>query len=340
MKDKRCIWYLLMLTFLMVLISVTETRAMVTFSRPTQDGEPTQVFIDICILDVDEIDSANQSFTANIFFKTSWKDPRLAHKGKGKKRYPLNEVWHPEFQLVNQQRLWTTFSDYVEVDPDGTVMYRQRVWGQFSQKLGLKDFPFDQQVFTLRFVAAGYSVKEVEFVRAPERLSGIAETLSLADWEIVDWNVRPQEFVGTTGYFFTFTAERKSNYFIIKIILPLLLVVGMSWVVFWIDPIQSGAQINVAITTMLTLIAYRFAVGAELPKISYLTRMDVFILGSTLIVFSSLIEVVITSALAGQERLEQARRIDRWCRAYSSRLSCSFLLCIHSCSSDSDKDFL
>ena len=314
MKDKRCIWYLLMLTFLMVLISVTETRAMVTFSRPTQDGEPTQVFIDIYILDVDEIDSANQNFTANVFFKTSWKDPRLAHKGKGGKRYPLNEVWHPGFQLVNQQRLWTTFSNYVEVDPDGTVMYRQRVWGQFSQKLGLQDFPFDQQVFTIRLVATGYSVKEVEFVRAPERRSGIAETLSLADWEIVDWNVRPQEFAGTTGYVFTFSAKRESHYFIIKFILPLILVVTMSWLVFWIDPMQSGTQVNVAITAMLTLIAYRFAAGMELPRVSYLTRMDIFIMGSTLIIFSSLIEVVITSALANQERLEQARRIDTWCR--------------------------
>jgi len=202
----------------------------------------------------------------------------------------------------------------VEVDPDGTVIYRQRVWGQFSQKLGLKDFPFDQQVFTLRFVATGYSVKEVEFVRAPERLSGIAKTLSLADWKIVDWNVRPQKVVGTTGYVFTFTAERESNYFIIKIILPLLLVVAMSWVVFWIDPMQSGTQVSVAITAMLTLIAYRFAVGIELPKVSYLTRMDILIMGSTLIVFSSLIEVIITSALANQERLEQARRIDTWCR--------------------------
>jgi hypothetical protein len=52
----------------------------------------------------------------------------------------------------------------------------------------------------------------------------------------------------------------------VKVILPLILIVAMSWIVFWIDPEESGIQISVAITTMLTLIAYRFAVGADLPK--------------------------------------------------------------------------
>jgi hypothetical protein len=35
------------------------------------------------------------------------------------------------------------------------------------------------------------------------------------------------------------------------------MIVAMSWLVFWIDPKESGSQINVAITTMLTLIAVR-----------------------------------------------------------------------------------
>jgi len=86
----------------------------------------------------------------------------------------------------------------------------------------------------------------------------------------------------------------------------------MSWIVFWIDPKESGSQISVAITAMLTLIAYRFAVGSDLPKVSYLPRLDYFILGSTILVFASLLEVVITSSYARTGRLERARAIDRW----------------------------
>jgi hypothetical protein len=42
-----------------------------------------------------------------------------------------------------------------------------------------------------------------------------------------------------------------------------------------------------AATSMLTLIAYRFAVDSQLPALPYMTRLDAFILTSTLLVFFS-----------------------------------------------------
>jgi len=92
------------------------------------------------------------------------------------------------------------------------------------------------------------------------------------------------------------------------------MIVMMSWVVFWIDPKAAGTQISVSMTSMLTLIAYRFAVGADLPKVSYLTRLDGFILLSTILVFTSLVEVLLTSTLAQGDSLAMARRIDLWAR--------------------------
>ena len=63
------------------------------------------------------------------------------------------------------------------------------------------------------------------------------------------------------GYVFEFTASRNVQHYILKVILLLVLIVIMSWSVFWLDPIHSSSQINIAIASMLTLIAYRFAVG-------------------------------------------------------------------------------
>ena len=96
--------------------------------------------------------------------------------------------------------------------------------------------------------------------------------------------------------------------------MPLLLIVAMSWIVFWIDPSESGTQVSVAITSMLTLIAYRFAVSSDLPKVSYLTRLDDFIMFSTLLVFVTLIEVVFTTIMAKTGQIEKARVVDRWAR--------------------------
>jgi cadmium resistance protein CadD (predicted permease) len=88
----------------------------------------------------------------------------------------------------------------------------------------------------------------------------------------------------------------------------------MSWTVFWIQPSETGPQISVAITSMLTLIAYRFAIDSQLPRLPYMTRLDVFILTSTCLVFFSLIEVLITTILESNRQAERAKNIDRYCR--------------------------
>jgi len=88
----------------------------------------------------------------------------------------------------------------------------------------------------------------------------------------------------------------------------------MSWSVFWIDPTTSSSQISVAVTSMLTLIAYRFAVDSQLPRLPYMTRLDALFLTSTLLVFFSLIEVLATTILDSKQQAEQAKKIDRYCR--------------------------
>ena len=285
-------------------------------SRPTTG--PVKVYVTIFIIDVDEINSASQNFDANVYVQYRWRDQRLAHKGSKSIVRPLDEIWNPEIQIVNQQKLWLTFPDIVKIAPDGEVLYHQRAWGSFSQPLKLHDFPFDQQVFSIQLAAVDYTQGEVELLLDTKEESGIAQELSVADWKVLRWTAEPRAYKptptmnATSGFAFSFEARREIGYFIIKVIIPLILIVAMSWVVFWIDPMESGTQISVAITTMLTLIAYRFAIDMDLPKVSYLTRMDYFILLSTILVYASLIEVIVTSTLAKGEKLSQARALDRW----------------------------
>jgi hypothetical protein len=290
------------------------------FGRPAPERGPTRVTLTVFFLDVTEIHSAEQSFTANVYLEARWRDERLAHQGSAPLRKDLEAVWNPRLQIVNRRNLTTTFPHQVEISPGGDVAYRQRVWGDFSQPLNLRDFPKDRQVYTVEFVAAGYTPEEVDLV--PEKLDtyGLKE-YSLPDWNVERWNAEAisvpsirdeQRLVRLVQ--FSFTAQRKTGYYLYKIILPLILIVAMSWVVFWIDPKEGGIQIGVSMSAMLTLIAYRFAIGADVPKVSYVTRMDMFILGGTVLIFATLIEVIVTSTLASGGRLELARRIDRWAR--------------------------
>jgi len=56
-------------------------------------------------------------------------------------------------------------------------------------------------------------------------------------------------------------------------------------------------------------------VGRDIcARIVYATRLDLFILTSTCLVFFSLIEVLITTILESNRQAERAKNIDRYCR--------------------------
>ena len=117
-----------------------------------------------------------------------------------------------------------------------------------------------------------------------------------------------------SSYAFEFTAARNVQHYILKVILPLVLIVMMSWSVFWTDPTSSNTQFSIAVTSILTLIAYRYAVDSQLPRLPYMTRLDVFFLISTPLVFFSLIEVLATTILDNNQQTARAKKIDRYCR--------------------------
>jgi len=270
------------------------------------------------IIDLDEINSAEQTFTASVYIEARWHDPALAHGGKPTQR-PLAEVWNPRLQIVNQQRAWATFPETVEIHGDGEVVYRQRLWGSFSQRLKLQRFPFDHQELTIPIVAVGYTAAEVEIVDLGEQrsgISGIVEDLSLPDWDVVNWelrrgvvNVIPGR-AGIPGMAFHIEVARHRGYYLLKVILPLCLIVAMCWVAFWIDPEEISTNVSVAITAVLTIVAYRFAIGASLPKVSYMTRMDAFILASMIMVFLTVAQAVVNSSLVRQGLQHRARKFD------------------------------
>lgn len=302
---------------LLLLLAVSTHAAM---SRPdTGDGKATVVQTFGAILDVDKIDSAEQNFTLNLYVLFRWSDPRLAHAEEGVVIRNLSEIWSPRLTIMNTQRLWANTKDKVEISPAGEVTYRLHVFGDFSQPLDLHDFPHDKHVFEVPLVAAGYRPGEVVFLPSPDIDSFIAEKLSVADWEItgmqgVSRTVSLENGIELPGFVFSFEAKRLIHHYIVKAIIPLMLIVMMSWVVFWIDPEQVSNQLSVAVTTVLTLIAYHIALSGRLPQIPYLTQMDKFLFSSTILVFLSLIEVVITSHLSSTKRIDLGRRIDRTAR--------------------------
>jgi hypothetical protein len=308
--------YLTLLFF--IIFSFAGEISALNIDRPDLEGITTDVTIELFIIDIDSIDDKNQIFVANLFYIVKWKDERLLVEGKDT-TYDLNEIWNPRIQFVNQQKLFKSLPDEVSVAQDGTVTYRQRVWGNFSQPLNLRKFPFDHQTLKISIVSANYSPDEVNLIMKKDLL-GISKKLSVSNWKIENISFEKinlsflSNHPSTSSIAIIISADRYLSYYILKFVIPLVLIVLMSFVVFWIDPKQSSTQISISVTSMLTLIAFQYLIGSSLPVIPYLTRMDVILALSTILVFAALVEAATTSILFEMGQIERARSIDYYCR--------------------------
>ncbi len=300
------------------------TRSM----RPNQQEGPTAVEFFIFILDISAIDAARQNFTANVFVRLTWNDPRLALDidDGSVRRMPMEKIWNPEIILANRQGIVArALPEVAQVSADGTVTYRQRLTGILSQPLNLANFPMDSHTFSIHFASASYNSEELLFVpgnmKDDESVIGgsMAIDLSVPDWQILNHEAVSQAYepipiVSNAGFAINFMAKRYVIYFYWQILLPLMVVVAMSWTAFWIQHSQPGVRVAVSTSSILTLIAHRFIVASLLPRLPYMTRIDYFSVGSTLLVFIALILVVTATYLHANNREVLANNIDRLAR--------------------------
>ncbi|MHC4409327.1 MAG: hypothetical protein ACYS0F_10015, partial [Planctomycetota bacterium] len=156
---------------------------------------------------------------------------------------------------------------------------------------------------------------------AHAQLNGREDPLTLAGWSIDAGRPRIAPYHvdvldrSVAGFELEFRIRRVSLFYLLRLIGPLLLIVLIGWGTCWINPLDTGAQIRLGATGFLTLVAYQFAVGGLLPKVSYLTRMDMFVAGITLIIFCCLGKAVLGDHLrakGNEQTVVKINRVFRW----------------------------
>jgi hypothetical protein len=287
-------------------------------TRPAPEKGPTPISLRLYVNDIISIHDAEQSFIGDVLFRADWRDLRLAHTGPAPCTVAAGQIWTPLLQLLNRRHVERIREPELSVAADGNVTLLIRSYGEFSFKADLSNFPFDRQELSFNIVST-HNEEEVTLVTRPELL-GMAEELSVPNWQIEMGGARsltqyvPPVDKHLARLDLVLEARRLTGYYTWQQLVPLLLVVMMTWVVFWIPPQFVPPRVGLAATAMLTLIAYRFAMSSILPPIAYLTRLDIFMIGSSILVFAALATAVSVTYFAegGNENL--ASRVDRAAR--------------------------
>jgi len=295
---------------------------------PGPDGKPVTVAVSIHIINLAAIDEVKQQFEIDGYLMAHWTDPRLAFTPTGPtdlhREYDRTEVWIPYIEMVNAVAPRERYDASVESDPDGSVNYVERFHAEVSSKFMLKRFPFDSQSLLIILHPYLRQEREVEFSAFHQDVWATQEFTqysSLAQWDLqtVEPSIGNADLYGGTRIpeaRFTIKVERRYAFYLWKVFLPLLLMVVLSWSVFWIEAGDLSNQVQIAITTILTVIAFAFAISATMPRVPYLTYIDAFFLACYVFVFVAIVELMLVHLSHRRERSTdlgiRIQRISRW----------------------------
>jgi len=316
-------------------VSVAAAHAAVTSSDlgsdrlsdpPGDRAHPVEVAVGVDVTNLSNLDEVHETFQLDGYLFGRWYDPRLARPGETSPRtYRRGEVWIPKFEMINGVEPRSVFDSSVIVHPDGTAQYVERFGIQLSSRLDLRRFPFDTERLLIVIHPFIADADRVVFKLDPDRTwigRRFATYNSLAQWDFIALT-SVSSAVPLSGSVAGTISEvrieaglvRKTGFYIWKLMLPLFLMVLLSWSVFWIEASDLNSQMQVAVVTLLTVIAFALALSSELPKVPYLTFIDVYFLVCYVFVFVAILELMtvhVTSRTRGKNPGLQIRRISRW----------------------------
>ena len=291
---------------------------------PQTSGGPVEVDIHLYLSDLIEIHDSRQSFVSDVFIRAQWQDSRLVHSGSQPCYVDQHDIWTPQLKLLNRRSLEQVQPPQFSVAPDGTVMQAVRFYGDFSFRADLTDFPFDEQ--ELRFIIiSAYETRDVAIVANRASL-GMGEQLSVANWQVqLREGMDSEHYVASldrhlSRFDVIFDAQRLTGFYTWQLLVPLFLVVMMTWTVFWMPLEFVAPRVGLVATSMLTLIAYRFSMASILPPIAYLTRLDLFMVASSVLVFAALASAVAVTWLEGRGNIQRAERLNTASRVLAPAL--------------------
>ena len=305
--------------------------ALLSLPTPPQDGGPVVVRAGFDLRDINEIDDEAETFEFRGVLTLEWRDERQAFdpatEGVNEKLYQgdyqFNEVftgWFPQVVLMNESGLYEKHGVLLRVRPDGSLRLLETVNAAAKTDLDLRAYPFDRQRLEAVFEVLGFDESEV--VLQPAAAPDGAAAVQLPQWDLVRLGTsirsHPASYSGKLGVASTFVVgmdmERKSFFMVRLVIVPLVMIVILSWSVFWMDQSSLGDRINVSFIGILTVVAYQIVLSEILPRISYLTLMNGFLNMSFFIVCASVGVSLWVGSLDRRGQTAAGDRVDRRCR--------------------------
>jgi hypothetical protein len=206
--------------------------------------------------------------------------------------------------------------------PDGRHYQSMRIEGRFFQPFSLRRFPLERHTVSLSIEDNTYASDKIVY-RFDKKHSGLDVGLDIPGWTVGSWNGSQgvhhyasnlgDETVGaeTSDYStirFEVKVSRPVNYFIWKMLLPVMIILLACWTALLLHPSQLSSRAAMTGTALLTTVFMQQGYTSNLPELNYLVLMDKIYVVVYLLIIISLVQVVIQGALEKRHTKDDFRK--------------------------------
>ncbi len=300
---------------------------------PPKGTGPVVVRASFLLQNINQIDDAAETFEFRGVMKLTWQDPRRAFDPAVEKvdekiyqgTFQFNEIfpaWFPQLVLVNESGLFEKQGVILRVRPDGTMILVETVNARAKAYFDLRRYPFDRQHLYAVFEVLGADSEEVVLEAEPTSAAPADYEVRVPEWTVERINTltknREAHYAGhqgtTSSYVVSMDVERDSFFAVRLVVLPLMLIVMLSWSVFWMERSSLADRISVSFIGILTAVAYQLVVTDIQPDISYMTLMHGFLNLSFFIMCATVLVNLRVGTLDRAGETAAGDRVDRRCR--------------------------
>jgi hypothetical protein len=288
--------------------------------------EPTVVKIGVKLEQIVDINQKAENFQAVYTLQLHYREPKLAFEavpgepafkmmtlpGFLAKLQEAGAIW-PDIVLANNQGFRQVNLESVQVYPDGEVHVYERATATFqAPNFDFRAFPFDSQTFYIQVVSL--APKSIFLFEPLPEATGVADHLGEHEWVLVNHSSEIDTTIGLaehrhSRFSLIFEAHRHVLYYVVRIFMPMLIILMVSWLTFrGRDYVK---RVDLGITVLLLLIAFSFTLGSDIPRLGYLTFVDVFIAATFIITAAVIIVNIQLRVYELQNRDADAARLDR-----------------------------
>jgi hypothetical protein len=198
----------------------------------------------------------------------------------------------------------------------------QKISAVAKTEFNLRRFPFDWQSLEASFEVLGFDDSEVVLMVDSDSHGSTIGKIWIPEWTVtgIGMSIRDRlaPYTGqrrTASAFVTSISVQRESFYVSRLVtLPLIVIVLLSFSVFWMDRSSLGDRINVSFIGILTAVAYQVVMSELLPRIAYVTWMNAFLNFSFLMMVGTVVVNLIVGALDQRGMTEVGDRIDRHCR--------------------------